>query len=51
MPSWFEKEVPHKEFSNRKISTKTRREVLELIGKKQLAINEKILKEFRKRMK
>ena len=51
MPSWFEKEVPHKEFSNRKISTKTRREVLELIGKKQLAINEKILKEFRKRVK
>ncbi len=51
MPLWFEKEVSHKEFSNRKISTKTRREVLELIGKKQLVINEKILKEFRKRMK
>ena len=51
MPSWFEKEVPHKEFSNRKISTKTRKEVLELIGKKQLSINEKILKEFRERMR
>ena len=51
MPSWFEKEVPHKEFSNRKISTKSRKEVLELIGKKQLVINEKILKEFLNRMK
>ena len=51
MPSWFEKEVPHNEFSNRKMSTKTRKEILELIGKKQLAINEQILKEFIKRMK
>ena len=34
MPSWFEK----------------RKEVLEIIGKKQLAINEKILKDFRKRI-
>lgn len=48
MPSWFEKEVPHNEFSNRKISTKTRKEILEMIGKKQLSINENILKEFQK---
>ena len=51
MPSWFEKEVAHNEFSNRKMSTKTRKEILELIGKKQLAINEQIFKEFRKRMR
>ena len=48
MPSWFEKEVPHNEFSNRKMSTKTRKEILEMIGKKQLSINEKILKELKK---
>ena len=46
MPFWFEEEVSHNEFSNRKMSTKTRKEILELIEKKQLAINEKILKEF-----
>ena len=50
MPPWFEKEVPHKDFSNRKMSTISRKELLELVGKKQLAINEKILKEFRKRI-
>ena len=49
-PPWFEKEVPHKDFSNRKMSTISRKELLELVGKKQLAINEKILKEFRKRI-
>lgn len=48
MPSWFEKEISHKEFSNRRISTKSRREILDLIGKKQLAINERILKELKK---
>ena len=50
MPPWFEKEVLHKDFSNRKMSTISRKELLELVGKKQLAINEKILKEFRKRI-
>lgn len=49
MPSWFNNEVDHNSFSNRKMSTKTRKEILELIGKKQLAINEKILKEFLKK--
>lgn len=48
IPSWFEKEVSHNEFSNRKMSTKTRKEILEMIGKKQLSINENILKEFQK---
>ena len=51
MPSWFEKEVPHNEFSNRKMSTKTRKEILEMIGKKQVQINEKVLIDFQKRMK
>lgn len=48
MPSWFEKEVSHKEFSNRRISTKSRRQILDLIGKKQLLINEKILKDLKR---
>ena len=30
MPSWFEKNVPHGEFSNRMLSTKTRREILQM---------------------
>ena len=50
MPPGFEKEVPHKVFSNRKMYKISRKELLELVGKKQLAINEKILKEFRKRI-
>ena len=48
MPSWFEKEVSHKEFSNRRISTKSRHQILDLIGKKQLLTNEKILKDLKR---
>ena len=42
MPNWFREEVFHKEFSNRNLSTKSRDEILEMVGKKQLEINEKI---------
>lgn len=48
MPKWFEKPVPHKEFSNRMLSTKSREEILEMIGEQQLAKNRKIFKEIRK---
>ena len=50
MPEWFFKEVPHKDFSNRKLSTKTREEVLNLVGIEQLKINEHIYKDFKARL-
>lgn len=50
MPEWFLKEVPHKDFSNRKLSTKTREEVLNLVGNEQLKINERIYKELKARL-
>ena len=51
MPSWFNKEVSHNEFSNRKMSTKTNEEIIELVGENQLKINEKIFKDFQKELK
>lgn len=53
MPKWFNKPVPHKEFSNRMLSTKTRTEILNMIGKKQLEKNMKIfysLKKYKKQL-
>lgn len=49
MPSWFNEAVPHREFSNRKLSTKNRADVLGLIGSKQLNINEKMISELKKK--
>lgn len=46
MPDWFEKSVPHKEFSNRKISTKSREEILKMVGEAQLNINNRIFSEI-----
>ena len=51
MPSWFKKEVMHKDYSNRKISTLPREEILKLIGKRQLAINKKIYQFYEKKVK
>lgn len=51
LPEWFEKEKNHTEFSNRKLSTKTREELLEMIGEEQLKKNEKILNEFEAKYK
>lgn len=45
MPDWFEKNVPHREFSNRKLSTSSREEILRMVGKAQLELNQKIFKE------
>ena len=42
MPNWFEKSVEHKEFSNRALSTKSRHEIMLMIGKNQLATNKRI---------
>lgn len=42
LPSWFGMPVEHKEFSNRALSTKSRHEIMELVGKEQLAINKRI---------
>ena len=42
MPKWFEKSVSHREFSNRRLSTKTRKEILEMIDSRQLRNNKKI---------
>lgn len=50
MPKWFEKPVPHREFSNRSLSTKSRKEILKMIGEGQLADNEKIFYELKKRI-
>lgn len=47
MPNWFEKPVPHREFSNRSLSTKPRREILKMIGQAQLATNKKIFNELK----
>lgn len=49
MPSWFNEAVSHREFSNRKLSTKNRADVLGLIGSKQLNINEKIIYELKRK--
>ena len=51
MPNWFKKEVFHKDFSNRKISTLPREEILKMIGEKQLDINKRILKFYQKKIK
>ena len=51
MPRWFEKPVPHREFSNRSLSTKSRKEILKMIGEAQLATNEKIFNELQKRIR
>lgn len=50
MPDWFEKSVPHKEFSNRRLSTASRREILNMVGSKQLRINRKIYEDLKKRV-
>lgn len=50
LPKWFEKAVPHKEYSNRMLSTKTRDEILKMVGKEQLEKNKKILKSLYKYM-
>lgn len=51
MPNWFKKEVFHKDFSNRKISTLPREEILKMIGEKQLDVNKRILKFYQKNKK
>lgn len=48
MPAWFENPVPHREFSNRKLSTKSREEILNMVGRGQLRVNERIYKELRR---
>ena len=48
MPEWFEKSVPHKEYSNRMLSTKSREEILDMVGKKQLERNRRIFKTIEK---
>ena len=51
MPYWFKKEVFHKDFSNRKISTLPREEILKMIGKRQLEINKRIYQYYVKNLK
>ena len=51
MPNWFKKEVFHKDFSNRKISTLPREEILKMIGTRQLDINKRIFKFYQKNKK
>ena len=48
MPQWFEKNVPHQEFSNRALSTKTRNEILEMVGKEQLVNNNLIFEKLKR---
>lgn len=47
IPEWFNKSVPHREFSNRRLSTATRKEILDMIGHEQLELNKKILKDLK----
>jgi adenylate cyclase len=47
IPEWFDKCVPNREFSNRKLSTATRTEILEMVGCAQLEVNKKILKDLK----
>ena len=51
MPNWFKKEVFHKDFSNRKISTLPREEILKMIGEKQLDVNKRIFRFYQKKIK
>lgn len=51
MPYWFKKEVFHKDFSNRKISTLPREEILKMIGKRQLEVNKRIYQFYAKNVK
>lgn len=51
IPKWFEKSVPHKEFSNRSLSTKSKKEILKMIGEVQLVNNEKIFNELQNRIR
>lgn len=48
MPDWFAKAVPHREFSNRKLSTASRKQILAMVGRAQLRANERIFGEVRK---
>ena len=47
IPEWFDKCVPNREFSNRKLSTATRTEILDMVGCAQLEVNKKILKDLK----
>ena len=49
MPSWFGAPLENKSFSNRALSTKSRHEVISMIGKEQLSINKRILNYLQKR--
>lgn len=47
IPEWFDNCVPNREFSNRRLSTATRKEILDMIGCAQLEVNKKILKDLK----
>lgn len=50
MPNWFKEPIENKAFSNRALSTKSRHEVLNMIGREQLGINKRILNYLQKRV-
>lgn len=50
MPNWFKEPIENKAFSNRALSTKSRHEVLNMIGREQFGINKRILNYLQKRV-
>lgn len=50
MPNWFKNPIENKAFSNRALSTKSRHEVLNMIGREQFGINKRILNYLQKRV-
>ena len=48
LPTWFGNSIDHKEFSNRVLSTKSRYEIMKMIGRGQLETNKKILNYLQK---
>lgn len=49
MPNWFGYPLENKAFSNRAISTKSRQEVLNMIGREQIGVNKRILNYLQKK--
>lgn len=50
MPEWFRGEVSHSDYSNRKLSTQRRYEIMDMVGKQQMADNMMVVYDLQRRM-
>ena len=50
MPNWFGGPLESRAFSNRALSTKSRHEVVGMIGREQFNVNKRILNYLQKRV-